>query len=401
MKHFTALFFLLIWGVTVSSLSALDSKDTISTRRLLSKHTEYVEFVDGGSYTTTKNWDYVYQPANPDLIGYVNLHDWQEHWWGSEGWHEMIYDDSYTFDYVGTINQSEGMLQYDYLGADDAHYQYIRDEQYQLIRESKILSPTLNVNIERYRGQEGRLERLRYGDDSAIFEDYQLHYTNSQSLPSSVSGTRNLTLDFGTTPAQQPFILHPLEVFIIDSYFNRLNLLLNMAIAHPTYQLQSYTDQVSGLTFHLTWGNVNGEYGYAIAETGENVRFDPSGYLIRYTYSNTSSAPEFYSHLTLGWETVVHTEDNVAQPADLSITAFPNPFSSELQITIGSKADYPKDIYVYNVKGQLIRQWESSKSDMLIWDGKDAAGSSVSNGIYLIKAKQGNRILTAKVIRVD
>ncbi|MCK4339892.1 MAG: gliding motility-associated C-terminal domain-containing protein, partial [Candidatus Cloacimonetes bacterium] len=56
-------------------------------------------------------------------------------------------------------------------------------------------------------------------------------------------------------------------------------------------------------------------------------------------------------------------------------------------------------IKVYNIKGQLIRNFEiqntKNRLNTIVWDGKDEKGKSLSNGIYfyqIVMNKQKSEI---------
>ena len=97
----------------------------------------------------------------------------------------------------------------------------------------------------------------------------------------------------------------------------------------------------------------------------------------------------------------VPNSDDTIIPAlsDYLVNGYPNPFIKDLNIKIDSNTPINSDISIYNLKGQLIRTWKDVKADELTWDGKDTSNQSVSSGIYIIKARQGKDISTAKVLK--
>jgi hypothetical protein len=69
----------------------------------------------------------------------------------------------------------------------------------------------------------------------------------------------------------------------------------------------------------------------------------------------------------------------------------PNPFSASTRISFSAQKASAEEteVAIYNVKGQLIRNLPVSTSPHQLieadWDGKDAAGRNVANGIYFYK----------------
>lgn len=84
-------------------------------------------------------------------------------------------------------------------------------------------------------------------------------------------------------------------------------------------------------------------------------------------------------------------------PLPRTITCYPNPFAEELQIRLPHKAGGNSVLEVYNLKGQKLRIIDLSGKAAAVWDGRDNAHRSVSNGIYLIQIKDGNSIYRRRV----
>lgn len=82
-------------------------------------------------------------------------------------------------------------------------------------------------------------------------------------------------------------------------------------------------------------------------------------------------------------------EDELA-PVVEKLSVYPNPFSSSVSFELSGKANTPISVEIYNLKGQLISSlkdvFASSGELNLSWNGKDASGHYVNNGVYLYKA---------------
>ncbi len=92
----------------------------------------------------------------------------------------------------------------------------------------------------------------------------------------------------------------------------------------------------------------------------------------------------------------------ILQPV-ISLSNYPNPFNPsttiffELNLDITDRAE----ISIYNLKGQIIRQFSILNSQYsIIWDGTDDNDQPVSSGIYFYKLKAGNYFLAKKMILI-
>jgi hypothetical protein len=95
-------------------------------------------------------------------------------------------------------------------------------------------------------------------------------------------------------------------------------------------------------------------------------------------------------------DTTVGIEERVAdgRGAWPSLRAAPNPFCEVVQVeTSGERGKLP--LYVYSKIGALVRVLEPSESgpgaDRYVWDGRDAQGRVVPNGVYVAAVGRGSR----------
>ncbi|GAB1469078.1 hypothetical protein MASR2M64_18550 [Candidatus Cloacimonadota bacterium] len=93
------------------------------------------------------------------------------------------------------------------------------------------------------------------------------------------------------------------------------------------------------------------------------------------------------------------SDDEIAIPAP-ALEIYPNPFSTSTALKFSSVSNAPASFNVYNLKGQLVRQLIATdgKAAEISWDGRDAKGSNVAGGIYLIRWQQGTDSGNAKVL---
>ena len=97
----------------------------------------------------------------------------------------------------------------------------------------------------------------------------------------------------------------------------------------------------------------------------------------------------------------VDNDDEVA-PVQVSVTAYPNPFSGSTTFSIQNKAGAMAELSVYNVKGQLVRTFsltaDQAGNASVAWDGRDQQGQAVDSGIYHYRMNSGNLSRSGKII---
>lgn len=97
-------------------------------------------------------------------------------------------------------------------------------------------------------------------------------------------------------------------------------------------------------------------------------------------------------------------QESLIPPAGMTLSAYPNPFEERIAMILESKATGTIRLSIYDIRGRLLRSFavESSgnRQTELLWDGKDDAGNDTASGIYLIRATQGDRQTTQKVLKI-
>jgi len=92
-------------------------------------------------------------------------------------------------------------------------------------------------------------------------------------------------------------------------------------------------------------------------------------------------------------------------PVATGLSAWPNPFRSELAVRFAPPEAGDVDVAVYDVTGRRVRQLYrgpmSPGAAQLEWDGRDEAGARVSTGVYIVRANSGEREVSAKVLRLE
>jgi hypothetical protein len=86
-------------------------------------------------------------------------------------------------------------------------------------------------------------------------------------------------------------------------------------------------------------------------------------------------------------------------PEENGLYSFPNPFNSSCIITYSLNDDKGGELFIYNIQGQKIRDYDlTGKEGKIIWDASDAIGNKVSSGIYFAKVLNNNNAANIKLI---
>lgn len=91
-------------------------------------------------------------------------------------------------------------------------------------------------------------------------------------------------------------------------------------------------------------------------------------------------------------------------PADLSLSASPNPTRGSSLITFELARAQQIDVRVYDVSGAAIRSLvhglREAGRQTVAWDGRDAGGKPVGAGIYFVRISAPDGMRHTKVVRV-
>lgn len=83
------------------------------------------------------------------------------------------------------------------------------------------------------------------------------------------------------------------------------------------------------------------------------------------------------------------------------ISAYPNPFNAQTQISYTLNAAANVEILIFNIKGQLVRQLLQQSQQpgqyQLSWDARTDDGKSLPSGIYLVVLRAGKVFRTQKI----
>jgi hypothetical protein len=84
------------------------------------------------------------------------------------------------------------------------------------------------------------------------------------------------------------------------------------------------------------------------------------------------------------------------------MTAFPNPFHSELTIRFDLPQSAETSLRIFNLQGQLVNQLQDGPLEagdhQSSWDGTDMRGAPLPSGLYLLQLRIGDEVLNRKVM---
>jgi hypothetical protein len=97
-----------------------------------------------------------------------------------------------------------------------------------------------------------------------------------------------------------------------------------------------------------------------------------------------------------GWVVKVK-DDDVPRPNEVNLLAYPNPFNSNVTITIGGNLMDAVEIHVFDIGGALIKRLPAPGSKV-IWDATDQTGAAVKSGIYFVRIHDYKEVKTLKML---
>jgi len=113
------------------------------------------------------------------------------------------------------------------------------------------------------------------------------------------------------------------------------------------------------------------------------------------------------AYLYNGFSTVVGVDDESSTtPTKFKLEQnFPNPFNPSTIINYQLPAMSNVELTIYNQLGQIIRilihESQPAGAYQIPWDGRDNAGESIANGVYLYRFKAGSFIQVRKMVLVN
>lgn len=319
----------------------------------------------------------IFQPGFPPYRRYVRQYNGQNQL--TTSYCEMYFNENWVSNIRYNYIYNEGVL----ISRDDYHFEYYSntenfvsnsytlDGQGRIIAENRFYSPD-SIHWE----LDSNCTYAYHPNDQSTGEEYAQYLAQIDM--------KSYLFDI---PAYG-MITEMVEMAMIDS-----------VMTYSQRRLCTYDDgnRLASIESHYwadDWQNYSkSEYAY-----------NNAGYLLsvsnRYWDYDLGAWAPVTEIILLEWEEPTANDEDIQPATAISLTTYPNPFNSELTISLNSKIRASIRTYIYNIRGQKVRDFEISKSSSITWDGKDNNNQTVSNGIYFIKAEQDGRTITRKVIRM-
>jgi hypothetical protein len=97
-------------------------------------------------------------------------------------------------------------------------------------------------------------------------------------------------------------------------------------------------------------------------------------------------------------------QDEVLPLPSNNISIYPNPFHQTLSIDINLDKSNKVECNIYDIKGRKIRTLSSegkyTSTNSLVWDGRDSYGKPAAPGMYIIRIKTEQSLVTRKALKL-
>jgi len=78
----------------------------------------------------------------------------------------------------------------------------------------------------------------------------------------------------------------------------------------------------------------------------------------------------------------------------------PAPFSGACELVLDFPAGSTPDVLIYTLSGMLVRRFRDVSEHVLVWDGKNAAGKPLADGLYLVVVQGSGFKKIGKIAKV-
>lgn len=178
------------------------------------------------------------------------------------------------------------------------------------------------------------------------------------------------------------------------------------SLSLTTKRMQLISDDNKAIVlgnFGLTSTNINPSFPVAgkwyeyfsgdsvtISNINGTILFEPGEYRL---YS-TKRMPSF--------KLLLDIEEHAGMQKEKYISAYPNPSSDGFNFIVNNSIPGPASISVFDISGRIIRIIETDLNDTSMpvrWDGKNAGGTEVPSGLYIVQIRTGLKAGSVKIIK--
>ncbi len=349
---------------------------------------------DSGSYQISMTWQYEYTPSGQISastgyyvipgMGYIN-----------------VFNTLATYDpaqrllhyYMNMLDMNTGLM----LPFNRMHFIYSGNRLTTMFSWNSGLDKqgTYDKNTFSYNGQGQTTELV------GLTSNDSLNWVNSESQTISYhpndTSNENTVIQYFSQWLPMALIADPWMIFGMPA-----QTLINDWIegawvpsARETFSWNNQNKMQSRLTEIYTSGAWQPESEYTLSyDANNNVS------QVVEEYSDTGVLQPEYRY-NYNWENYTSVEDALLPSANsLQLRCFPLPFSAEVNILADSKEAGEIALTIYNLKGQLIHQSSVLPGNTYKWNGLDTKGGPCASGIYFLKAAQGNKTSSSRIVKL-
>lgn len=160
--------------------------------------------------------------------------------------------------------------------------------------------------------------------------------------------------------------------------------------------------------FPLTdWLSLHPENGILPPETQTDITviFNTEGMAIGKYDTQITIADDSGNHISLAVALNVNIFSGVDEPGEITSFSkcFPNPFSGSTTIRFSANAHYDVECTVYNISGDPVKKINClthgrNAGNYIEWDGNDRHGMPLPAGLYVLRIRMNDKIITRKVV---
>jgi hypothetical protein len=165
-------------------------------------------------------------------------------------------------------------------------------------------------------------------------------------------------------------------------------------VIHP---LDGYTDLLlGGLGSQPGWSGASAGWRTAIFDLTAQLGVESWRFALRFGSDEWVTADGFLvDGITLhAKDTTVHVDDlGPTAAASPRLSAWPNPFNPQVQLSWSLPASGRLDLDIFDLRGRLVRRLLQDATvgahGSVVWNGADQQGRALSSGVYLVRMQSG------------
>lgn len=91
---------------------------------------------------------------------------------------------------------------------------------------------------------------------------------------------------------------------------------------------------------------------------------------------------------------------NETKPDQLVVNCYPNPFSNNITIDLGTELKSKIEAEIFDASGRLVKKLSQQATNRIVWDGTDFSTNNCIAGIYLVRITADGRSALKKLVKL-